>query len=105
MAVKIRSGDEVIILSGKYKGKRGKVKKKIDNNKIIVEGINLIKKHQKAVPSLNRVGGIIIRESALQISNVAIINSSTGKADRIGFKFIQGKKVRYLKSNKENIRE
>ncbi|WWP01565.1 MAG: 50S ribosomal protein L24 [Candidatus Dasytiphilus stammeri] len=104
MAAKIRSNDQVIIIAGKDKGKRGKVKKILYNDKnckLIVEGVNLIKKHQKAVPSINRSGGIILTEAAIDLSNVAIYNVSIGKADRIGFVFKDGKKFRILKSNNQ----
>nr|BET44516.1 MAG: 50S ribosomal protein L24 [Candidatus Aschnera chinzeii] len=105
MATKIRYNDEVIILAGKDKGKRGKVKQIISSkNKIIIDGINLIKKHQKPNPSINKPGGIIKQEAAIDISNVAIFNTTTGKADRIGFKIKNGKKVRFLKSNNEIIK-
>lgn len=104
MAHKIRIKDEVIILSGKDKGKRGIVKKIFPFQKAIVTGINLIKKHQKPVPAVNNPGGIITKESPLHISKIAIFNSKTGKADRIGFKFQDGKKVRFFKSTKEIIR-
>ncbi|WWO97776.1 MAG: 50S ribosomal protein L24 [Candidatus Dasytiphilus stammeri] len=104
MAAKIRYNDQVIIITGKDKGKRGKVKKIFYNDKnckIIVEGVNLIKKHQKAVPAINRSGGIISTEAAVHISNVAIYNVSRDKADRIGFIFKDGKKLRILKSNNQ----
>ncbi|AKC32483.1 50S ribosomal protein L24 [Candidatus Pantoea carbekii] len=104
MAAKIRLKDEVIVLTGKDKGKRGKVKHIISSSKIIVEGVNLIKKHQKPIPNMNLPGGIIEKEAAIQISNVAIFNVSTGKTDRIGFRFESGKKVRFFKSNSEIIK-
>lgn len=104
MAAKIRRDDEVIVLTGKDKGKRGKVKSVLSTGKVIVEGINLVKKHQKPVPQLNQEGGIIEKEAALNVSNVAIYNSATGKADRVGFKFEDGKKVRFFKSTSELIK-
>ncbi|CAD6511236.1 50S ribosomal protein L24 [Candidatus Profftia tarda] len=104
MAAKIRSNDEIIVLTGKDKGKRGKVKKVFSSSKVIVEGINLVKKHQKAVSSLNKIGGIIEKESAIHVSNIAIFNVLTGKADRVGFRFEDGKKVRFFKSNSETIK-
>lgn len=104
MAVKIRSKDEIIVITGKDKGKTGTVKTVLDSKKIIVKGINIVKKHQKPVPSLNRPGGFINQECAIQISNVAIFNKKTGKADRIGFKFQNGKKVRFFKSTKEIVK-
>ncbi|UDG79353.1 50S ribosomal protein L24 [Candidatus Ecksteinia adelgidicola] len=104
MASKICRNDEIIVITGKDKGKRGKVKSILSKNKIIVQGINLIKKHQKPVPSLNQQGGIIQKEAAIQVSNVAIFNKKTGKSDRIGFKFEDKKKVRFFKSNNETIK-
>ncbi|WWO98826.1 MAG: 50S ribosomal protein L24 [Candidatus Dasytiphilus stammeri] len=103
MAVKIRTGDQVIIITGKDKGKCGKVKKVLSSNKVIVEGINLFKHHEKAIPTLNRTGGIRLKESAIHISNVAIYNVKNGKADRIGFKLKQGKKIRFFKSTNQII--
>lgn len=103
MAAKIRRDDEVIVLTGKDKGKRGKVKNVLSSGKVIVEGINLVKKHQ-AVPALNQPGGIVEKEAAIQVSNVAIFNATTGKADRVGFRFEDGKKVRFFKSNSETIK-
>ncbi|MBK4764833.1 MAG: 50S ribosomal protein L24 [Pantoea sp. Brub] len=103
MAAKICLNDEVIVLKGKDKGKRGKVKHVLPSGKLIIEGINIVKKHQKPVPSLNNPGGIVNKESAIQVSNVGFFNSLSGKADRIGFKFEDGKKVRFLKSNGKKI--
>ena len=101
MAAKIRRDDEVIVLTGKDKGKRGKVKNVLSSGKVIVEGINLVK---KPVPALNQPGGIVEKEAAIQVSNVAIFNAATGKADRVGFRFEDGKKVRFFKSNSETIK-
>ncbi|MEZ8131860.1 50S ribosomal protein L24 [Enterovibrio norvegicus] len=104
MAAKIRREDEVIVLTGKDKGKKGKVSKVLTTGKVIVEGINLVKKHQKPVPALGQQGGIIEKEAAVDVSNVAIYNTATGKADRVGFRFEDGKKVRFFKSNGETIK-
>lgn len=104
MAAKIRREDEVIVLTGKDKGKRGKVKSVLSTGKVIVEGINLVKKHQKPVPALNQDGGIVEKEAPINVSNVAIYNSATGKADRVGFKMEDGKKVRFYKSTEETIK-
>lgn len=104
MAAKIRRDDEVIVLTGKDKGKRGKVKSVLSTSKIVVEGINLVKKHQKPVPALNQEGGIVEKEAAIDVSNVAIFNSATGKADRVGFRVEDGKKVRFYKSTNEIIK-
>ena len=104
MASKIRLNDEVVILAGKDKGKSGKITKVLTaEGKVFVEGINLIKKHQKPVPQLQQPGGIVEKEASLQVSNVAIVNPKTGKADRIGFRDEDGKKVRFFKSNNELV--
>jgi large subunit ribosomal protein L24 len=104
MASKIRRDDEVIVIAGKDKGKTGKVLKVIaGTERVIVEGINLIKKHTKPVPQLQQPGGIVEKEAPLQVSNVAILNPKSGKADRVGFRFEDGKKVRFFKSDNELI--
>lgn len=100
---KIKCEDEVVVLAGKDKGKRGKVRSLVGENRAIVAGINMIKKHQKPNPQLNVPGGIIEKEAPIQISNVAILNTATNKADRVGFKVEGGKKVRIFKSNGEQI--
>lgn len=104
MAAKIRREDEVIVLAGKDKGKRAKVSQVLPTGKLIVEGINLVKKHQKPNPQLGVAGGIVEKEAPIQASNVAIFNSATGKADRVGFHFEDGKKVRFFKSNSELVK-
>ena len=104
MAAKIRRNDEVIVLTGKDKGKKGKVTKVLTTGKVIVEGINLVKKHQKPVPAMGLQGGIVEKEMGIDVSNVAIYNAATGKADRVGFRFEDGKKVRFFKSNNETIK-
>ena len=103
MANKIRKGDEVIILTGKDKGKRGLVTKAFpEDDKVIVENVNIVKKHQKPNPNMNVPGGIIEKEMPIDVSNVALYNTTTGKADRVGFKILDdGRKVRYFKSNGE----
>jgi len=104
MASKIRRDDEVIVLAGKDKGKRGKVTKVlVEDGKVFVEGVNLVKKHQKPVPQLQQPGGIVDKEAPIEVSNLAIFNSATGKADRVGFRFEDGKKVRFFKSNNELV--
>ncbi|WNC71845.1 50S ribosomal protein L24 [Thalassotalea psychrophila] len=104
MASKIRLNDEVVILAGKDKGKSGKVTKVLTaEGKVFVEGINLIKKHQKPVPQLQQPGGIVEKEAAINVSNVAIKNPATSKADRVGFRIEDGKKVRFFKSNNELV--
>ncbi|NQY50624.1 MAG: 50S ribosomal protein L24 [Colwellia sp.] len=104
MASKIRRDDEVVILAGKDKGKTGKVTKVlVESGKVFVEGVNLIKKHTKPVPQLQQPGGIVEKEAPLQVSNVAILNPKSGKADRVGFRIEDGKKVRFFKSDNELI--
>ncbi|ALS34346.1 MULTISPECIES: 50S ribosomal protein L24 [Pseudoalteromonas] len=104
MAAKIRRDDEVIVLAGKDKGKRGKVLSVVtESGRLFVEGINLIKKHQKPVPQLNQPGGIVEKEASIDVSNVAIYNSETSKADRVGFKIEDGKKLRIFKSTGKTI--
>lgn len=105
MANKIRRDDEVIVLTGKDKGKRGKVTKVLSTaGKVYVEGVNLVKKHQKPNPQLGVAGGIVEQEAPINVSNVAIYNSAAGKADRIGFRFEDGKKVRFFKSSGELVK-
>ena len=101
--LKIKSDDEVIILAGKDKGKRGKVRKVLDNNKLIVSGINMVKKHTKPNPQAGVAGGIVEQEAPIQVSNVAIFNASSNKADRVGFKVEGDSKVRIFKSSGEVI--
>ena len=102
--LKIKRDDEVIVIAGKDKGKRGKVRKVMDDNRLIVGGINMIKKHVRPNPQANEQGGIQEREAPIQVSNVAIYNSDADKADRVGFKVLEdGKKVRVFKSSGEQI--
>lgn len=101
--LKIKSDDDVIILAGKDKGKRGKVRKVLDDNRVIVSGINMNKKHTKPNPQMGVAGGIVEKEAPIQVSNVAIYNSATSKADRVGFKVDGDTKVRIYKSNGETI--
>lgn len=96
---KIRCDDEVIVITGKDKGKRGKVQIVRSDGKLIVSGINVVKKHQKPNPMLGTPGGILEKEAAIQASNVAILNPETNKADRVGFAIEDGKKLRVFKSN------
>jgi large subunit ribosomal protein L24 len=104
MAAKIRRDDEVIVLAGKDKGKRGKVLSVVtESSRVFVEGVNLIKKHQKPVPQMNQPGGIVEKEASIDVSNVAIFNQETGKADRVGFKIEDSKKVRIFKSTGKTI--
>jgi large subunit ribosomal protein L24 len=100
MANKIRRDDEIIVLAGKDKGKQGKVLKVLPaSNRLIVEGVSLIKKHTKPNPQLGVAGGIVEKEASIHVSNVAIFNPKTGKADRVGFRLEDEKKVRFFKSD------
>ena len=96
---KIRRDDEVIVIAGKDKGKRGKVQTVRADGKLLVSGINMIKKHQKPNPMLGTPGGIVEKEAPIQASNVAILNPETNKADRVGFSIEDGKKQRVFKSD------
>lgn len=104
---KIRTGDIVVVIAGKDKGRVGKVLRKIGNQRVVVEGVNLVKKHVKPNPQRNIEGGITQRESSIHISNVALFNSGANEPDRVGFKFItegdNKRKVRYFKSNNEIV--
>ena len=100
---KIKSNDEVIILAGKDKGKRGKVRTVLDNNKLVVGGVNMMKKHTKPNPQAGVAGGIVESEAPIQASNVAIFNPDTNKADRVGYKQDGDSKVRIFKSSGEVI--
>lgn len=101
---KIKRDDEVIVIAGRDKGKRGKVTRVMADGRLIVSGINMIKKHQKPNPQLGVPGGIVEKEAAMQASNVAIYNAATQKADRVGFKILEnGDKVRVFKSNGEAV--
>jgi len=101
---KIKKGDEVIVIAGRSKGQRGIVLKRIDDDRLLVEGVNMIKKHVKPNPNTGEQGGIIEREAPIQQSNVMIFNPATGRGDRVGFKILEDqRKVRYFKSNGEVI--
>ena len=101
---KIRKGDGVIVIAGKDKGKRGSVLSWLDEQHVVVEGVNRVKKHTRPNPMKGQAGGIIEKEMPIQISNVALFNPATQKADRVGFKTLEdGRKVRVFKSNGENV--
>lgn len=104
MANKIRSSDDVVVIAGRDKGRRGKVLKVLANNRLLVSGVQIVKKHQKPNPQLGVAGGIIEREAPIHASNVAIYNPTTGKADRVGFRTQDdGKKIRVFKSSGEPL--
>ncbi len=101
---KIKKGDDVIVRTGKDKGKSGRVTKILKDNKVLVEGINQVKKNQKPNPNAGITGGIIVKDMPINISNIGLYNPETKKADRVGFRFLEdGKKVRYFKSTNEVV--
>ena len=102
---KIRKGDQVIVLTGRDKGKRGTVTQRVDDERVLVEGVNVVKKHVKPNPLKGTTGGVIDKTMPIQQSNVALFNPATGKADRVGFKILaDGKKVRVFKSSGEEVK-
>jgi len=102
---KIRKGDQVIVLTGRDKGKRGTVTLRVDEDHIVVEGVNVVKKHVKPNPMKGTTGGVIDKTMPIHQSNVAIYNATTGKADRVGIKVLaDGKKTRVFKSSGEEIK-
>jgi large subunit ribosomal protein L24 len=102
---KIRKGDEVIVIAGRDKGKRGKIAQRMDDSHVLVEGINLVKKHTKPNPMKGTTGGIVEKTMPIHQSNVAIFNVATGKGDRVGIKQLSdGKRVRVYKSTGEEIK-
>ena len=101
---KIRKGDDVIVTTGKDKGKRGTVLRIVDARHLVVEGVNRVKKHQRPNPMKGLTGGIVDKDMPIDISNVALFNPQTKKADRVGFKLMEdGRKVRVFKSNGEMV--
>jgi large subunit ribosomal protein L24 len=102
---KIRKGDEIIVIAGRDKGKRGKISLRKDDSYVLVDGVNLVKKHTKPNPLKGTTGGIVEKSMPIHQSNVAIFNAATGKADRVGIKLLaDGKKVRVFKSSGEEIK-
>ncbi len=102
---KIRKGDEVVVLAGKDRGRRGTVLRRLDERSVLVEGINRVKKHQKPNPMKGQQGGIVEKEMPIDISNVALFNPATSKGDRVGIKTLEdGTKVRFFKSNGELVK-
>jgi large subunit ribosomal protein L24 len=106
---KIRKGDQVVVTTGKEKGKRGSVLRVFESGKVLIEGVNRMKKHQRPNPVKGQTGGIIDKEMPVHISNVMLVNPATGKGDRVGFKFLEAqaggepRKVRFFKSNGEVV--
>lgn len=102
---KIRKGDEVIVIAGRDKGKRGVVAQRVCDERLVVEGVNLVKKHVKPNPMRGITGGIVEKAMSIHQSNVAIFNKATGKADRVGIKTLEdGTRVRVFKSSGEEIK-
>ena len=102
---KIRKGDQVIVTTGRDKGKRGTVSLRVDDERIVVDGVNVVKKHVKPNPLKGTTGGVIDKTMPIHQSNVAIFNAATGKADRVGIKLVDGgKKVRVFKSSGDEIK-
>ncbi|MEY3201335.1 MAG: hypothetical protein RIR70_885 [Pseudomonadota bacterium] len=102
---KIRKGDEVVVIAGRDKGKKGQVTRRVSADLVLVDGVNLVKKHVRPNPMKGEQGGIITKQLPIQVSNVALVNPATGKADRVGFKFLEdGTKVRVFKSNGELVK-
>ena len=102
---KIRTGDEVIVLTGRDKGKRGKVVARVDADHLMVDGVNVVKKHVKPNPMKGATGGIVDKVMPIHQSNIAIFNAATGKGERVGIKLLSdGKKVRVFKSSGEEIK-
>lgn len=99
---RIKQGDEVVVITGKDKGRRGNVIRVYDDERVLVEGVNIARKHQKPNPNAGVPGGIIEKEMPLDISNVMVYNPSAGKGDRVGIRSLaDGRRVRYFKSNNE----
>ena len=101
---KIRKGDQVIVLTGRDKGKRGTVTQRVDEERLLIEGVNVVKKHVKPNPMKGTTGGVVDKTLSIHQSNVAIFNSATGKADRVGIKVDGDKRVRVFKSSGEEIK-
>ena len=101
---KIRKGDQVVVIAGKDKGKRGSVLRRVDAEHVVVEGVNRAKKHVKPNPVKGVVGGVVDKDMPLHVSNVSLYNPATQKADRVGFKLLEdGKKIRVFKSSGEAV--
>ena len=101
---KIRKGDEVLVLTGKDRGRRGTVLRRVDDERVVVEGVNRVKKHVRPNPLKGEVGGIVEKEMPIHVSNVALFNPATQKGDRVGITTLEdGRKVRFFKSNGELV--
>ncbi len=101
---RIKKGDDVIVIAGRDKGKRGNVLKVMDNGRALVDNVNIVKRHTKGNPNTGETGGILEKEAAIQLSNIALYNPASKKGERVGFKSLEdGRKVRYFKSNDEVV--
>lgn len=101
---KIRKGDEVIVLSGKYRGKRSTVLSILSDGRALVNDVNIVQRHTRPNPNKQQTGGIVSKEAPIHVAKLALFNPTTGKADRVGFrKLADGKKIRYFKSNDEVV--
>jgi len=106
---KIRKGDQVVVTTGREKGKRGTVLRVYESGKVLIEGVNRAKKHQRPNPMKNQAGGIVDKEMPIHISNVMLVNPATGEGDRVGFKLLEAqganaaRKVRFFRSNGEVV--
>ena len=101
---RIKKGDDVIVIAGRDKGRRGNVLKVMDNGRALVDNVNIVKRHTKGNPNTGETGGILEKEAAIQLSNIALYNPVTKKGERVGFKTLEdGRKVRYFKSNDEVV--
>lgn len=102
---KIRKGDEVVVIAGRDKGKRGTVLRRVDGSHLVVEGVNVVKKHQRPNPMKGEAGGIVDKTLPVDQSNVMLFNAATGKGDRVGIRTLEdGQKVRFFKSNGEIVK-
>ncbi len=103
--LKIKKDDEIVVISGRDKGKRGDVLRVLGDDRLLVAGVNIVKKHQRPNPNVGQPGGIVEQEAPIQVSNVAIWNPDEDKADRVGFRVEDGKKIRFYKSTGKVIEE
>jgi large subunit ribosomal protein L24 len=102
--LRIKKGDEVVVIAGKDKGRKGTVNRVFDDGRVLVDNVNMVKKHQKPNPQAGVAGGILEKEAPIHASNVMLFNPATGRGDRVGYKTLEdGRKVRYYKSNGEVV--
>ena len=100
---KLKKDDEVIVIAGRVKGKRGSILSFMNEERVLVSGVNIVKKHKKGDPQTGEQGGIVDQEAPIHISNIAIFNEESGEADRVGVRLEDGKKVRYFKSSGQSV--